>query len=257
MKNSQLDIYYPGSICREIKRAIQRLTELAKMGDISFTDALNQLTPWQVMPVPAPRGTKVPKRRRPVPTPRKKKIVLPDDDPIWDELFGTQIPTPRPRSPRFVRTPYSIQNYLRDWVLRPRDEEADAAAFLGQSKDLIRKKLVEEILDLKGVKFSIALRVSLHKEKNYGTSAYADPPFWSTQQAVLKAADVDDALDNAIAKVLLGLENYMRDGSGWAIDRVLELFLNIARYQPLRGGSYIDLPASIKKKHAIVNVKNG
>ena len=43
---------------------------------------------------------------------------------------------------------------------------------------------------------------------------------------------------------------------GQAVDRVEVLYLNIARYQPLRGGSYIPLPAVVRLKKAVVNVKN-
>ena len=44
--------------------------------------------------------------------------------------------------------------------------------------------------------------------------------------------------------------------SGWVVDRVEVLWLDIARYQPLRGGSYIPLPAAVRLKKAVVNVKN-
>ena len=37
---------------------------------------------------------------------------------------------------------------------------------------------------------------------------------------------------------------------------MVTLWLDIACYQPLRGGSYIDLPAAVKNKKAVVNVKN-
>ena len=40
------------------------------------------------------------------------------------------------------------------------------------------------------------------------------------------------------------------------VDQVESLWLDIARYQPLRGGSYIPLPAAVRNKKAIVNVKN-
>jgi len=228
-----------------------------------------------VIPEPTQQADKtVPTPRRPKPVPRRQKLValqppIPNiiDEPIPKEIQRrlskplTPIPTSAGRRRQvapseFQRTPYAIQNYLRDWVVRPPGDEADPAAFLDRNKEKIRRKLVEEIVDLKGVKFSIALRVSLKKEKNDGNDVHADPVFWSKQEAVLKAADIGDPLDTAIARVLQGIESYMRDGSGWIIENVVELFLNIARYQPLRGGSYIDLPASIKKKHAVVNVKN-
>ena len=55
-------------------------------------------------------------------------------------------------------------------------------------------------------------------------------------------------------------EKWARNKSGWAIDGVQTLWLNIARYQPLRGGSYIPLPAAVAAKNkggmAVLNVKN-
>ena len=35
-----------------------------------------------------------------------------------------------------------------------------------------------------------------------------------------------------------------------------KLWLDIARYQPLRGSSYIPVPAALKNKKAVINVKN-
>ena len=33
-------------------------------------------------------------------------------------------------------------------------------------------------------------------------------------------------------------------------------YINVARYQPLLGGTYLPLPASLEKKKAIINVRN-
>ena len=40
------------------------------------------------------------------------------------------------------------------------------------------------------------------------------------------------------------------------VSRVTKLRLNVARYQPLRGGSYPPLPKAVKDKKAVKNVKN-
>ena len=45
-------------------------------------------------------------------------------------------------------------------------------------------------------------------------------------------------------------------GSGWQFHSVVQLELHIVDYTPLRGGSYIELPAYIKNKQAIINMKN-
>ena len=33
-------------------------------------------------------------------------------------------------------------------------------------------------------------------------------------------------------------------------------YVNVARYQPLRGGTYLDLPPKLKNKKAVINVRN-
>ena len=45
-------------------------------------------------------------------------------------------------------------------------------------------------------------------------------------------------------------------GSGWVIDRIMLAYVNVARYQPLRGRTYLPLPANLAKKKAIINVQN-
>ena len=45
-------------------------------------------------------------------------------------------------------------------------------------------------------------------------------------------------------------------GSGWVLERIMVAYVNVARYQPLRGGTYLDLPQKLKSKKAIINVQN-
>ena len=40
------------------------------------------------------------------------------------------------------------------------------------------------------------------------------------------------------------------------VEAALDAYVNVARYQPFRGGSYFPLPAKLKNKKAIINVKN-
>ena len=46
------------------------------------------------------------------------------------------------------------------------------------------------------------------------------------------------------------------EGTGWVFHSVVQLELHIVDYQPLRGGSYIDLPKYIKNKQAVINMNN-
>ena len=76
------------------------------------------------------------------------------------------------------------------------------------------------------------------------------------QEAILQKSEIKGALNQAFSRIQETLEKWTQRGSGWVVDQVLTLWLDIARYQPLRGGSYIPLPAVVRLKKAVVNVKN-
>ena len=159
----------------------------------------------------------------------------------------------------FRKTPWAIGKFLRGWQMNvPKGHPlgADPRAFFDDVRPQIRKKLTEEVVALKGVKFQLALKISLRKDRPDGAEEYTDPVLRHKQETLLRASEINEALDKAFPRVLELLEKWMQRGSGWAIDRVETLWLDIARYRPLRGGSYILLPAAVKNKKAVVNVKN-
>ena len=70
-------------------------------------------------------------------------------------------------------------------------------------------------------------------------------------------ADVLNHLINEFIDHVKGeIEGWSEKGSGWVVDEILEAFINVARYEPLRGGTYMELPPLLKNKKAIINVKN-
>ena len=52
------------------------------------------------------------------------------------------------------------------------------------------------------------------------------------------------------------IEAWSARGSGWVLERIMVAYVNVARYQPLRGGTYLELPQKLKTKKAIINVQN-
>ena len=221
--------------------AVNQLNVLLKQGVISvqtYADGLDTIN-LREAPTPAPR------RRAPIPAPRAR----------------APIPAPR-RSLRglvFEKTPWAIGNFLRGWQMDvPRGHRlgADPLVFLDGVRPQIHRKLTEEILDLKGVKFQLALNIHLRKIKQDGSEACTNSVFRYKQQALLQPAEIEKTLDEAFPHILGILEKWTQNGSGWTIDYISTLWLDIAKYRPLRGGSYIPLPAAVKNKKAVVNVKN-
>ena len=134
---------------------------------------------------------------------------------------------------------------------------ADPRTFLESVERKIREKLEEELRALRGgLKFQLALKVELVKANPDGSEEFMEPVLRHRQEAVLQESEIATALEEAFPRLQETLEKLTQRGSGWAVVQVRKLWLDIARYQPLRGGSYIPLPPELKNKKAVVNVKN-
>ena len=132
----------------------------------------------------------------------------------------------------------------------------DVRAFMQEVEPRIHDKLEEEILALKGIKFQLALKVQLRNDNPDGSEEYTDPVLRHKQEVLFQASEINEDLNKAIPHLLELLEKWTQRGSGWVVVRVQTLWLDIARYQLLRGGSYIPLPAAVRSKKAVINVRN-
>ena len=65
-----------------------------------------------------------------------------------------------------------------------------------------------------------------------------------------------DIAMHMIEEVLERMYTLQMCGSGWYFKELIGLEIHIVEYKPMRGGSYIHLPEFIKKKNAIINIKN-
>ena len=224
---------------------------------------LRPLQPREYRPIPLPRRAKERKRKAieeafdPIPRPRHKVFRSVKD--YQDELLGL-FEENKTDELTFRQTPWALGNFLRGWqmdVPLGHPQGADPRAFLVEVEHLIRKKLGEELKALNGgLKFQLALKVDLVKVNPDGSDSYTDPILRHKQEVVLQKSEIKAALQQAFPRLLETLEKWTQRGSGWAVVQVHTLWLDIARYQPLRGGSYIPLPPALKNKKAVVNVKN-
>ena len=58
-------------------------------------------------------------------------------------------------------------------------------------------------------------------------------------------------------EILNVIDKWVLEGSGWVIDRIDSHYLNVTRYKPLNGSSYIELPTDLRNtKNGLINIKN-
>lgn len=78
----------------------------------------------------------------------------------------------------------------------------------------------------------------------------AEPHFHGRCHIVLNNDDVEPALRKSIMKMFNSFTKYQRVGSNWVLYKVLGVANHIVQYNPLKGSSYLPLPAKLaSKKH--------
>ena len=64
-------------------------------------------------------------------------------------------------------------------------------------------------------------------------------------------------LNESFEEILNKLDIWINEGSGWIIDKIEGLYINVANYEPLSGSSYIPLPKVLNNSmKGLVNLKN-
>ena len=67
---------------------------------------------------------------------------------------------------------------------------------------------------------------------------------------------IKEEFDRFVERTKAEKEGWLAKGSGWVLQRIMLAYVNVARYQPLGGGTYLPLPANLVEKKAIINVQN-
>ena len=64
-------------------------------------------------------------------------------------------------------------------------------------------------------------------------------------------------LNESFEEILNKLDIWINEGSGWVIDEIKGLYINISNYEPLLGGSYISLPKALNNSMiSKIKIKN-
>ena len=88
-----------------------------------------------------------------------------------------------------------------------------------------------------------------------GEEEIIDEPFFHSRQKKNLGNNME-IIDEMEREMISNLEKFNRRGSNWVFERVIHLEIHFVRWNPLRGSSWIALPPALKKKKALINMKN-
>nr|XP_034322790.1 uncharacterized protein LOC117688689 [Crassostrea gigas] len=150
----------------------------------------------------------------------------------------------------------AIEGHLKKIFIEATDKSKyDPLAFLKMKEETIRSILRKERTKRKRIKFYITLQVRFTKTKGDQLEK-AEPHFHGRCHILLNNEDIEPTLRESIMKIFNAFIEYQREGSNWVLDKVLGVTVHIVQYNPIKGSSYLSLPAKLASKKAIVNVQN-
>ena len=152
----------------------------------------------------------------------------------------------------------NFNQWLPVWKMQVTKNNKDLFKFFQKTKNSFMNVCTNEVETLKSVKIQFGLVVRFYIIRDE-TPQQMDHYFKWMQPAILNEHNIDilnHLLNQFIDEVKGEIEAWSERGSGWILDKILEAFINVATYQPMRFGSYMPLPKKLQNKKAIINVQN-
>ena len=146
-----------------------------------------------------------------------------------------------------------LSNIVSDHEILSHDETISPQDFLRNIEDTLLGFIDERrgnevqltlVCEMKGVDLTTG-------EINETKEAY----FRTLQVAVYEATDLRCMYETMKTRMLESFANYLRNGSGWRLRKVLKLVIKLSRNRPLRGSSYLPHPRGLTTR-SLINIEN-
>ena len=184
-------------------------------------------------------------RDKPIPLPRTKKTV---------EEIAKPIPLPRTKI-TVEEIAKSLKGYTSSYIISIINDK-DPLLQLQNTRLAVGNHIKKVLSDMKGIKFNETLKVTFWKPQDDGW-IYKTAYFNSKPQTVINDNTINEALQLTKQQILNFIAQWISEGSGWTLQSVDSHYINLVKYEPLKGSSYIQLPTELRNSaKGLINLKN-
>ena len=205
--------------------------------------------------------------RRPIPAPRKMGVkqltrYFENNNLYKPPRPKKQQPQPQPRpqpipAPRtkIMEKRKALKGYTKSYEIAIKNDK-DILEQL-QNTRLAINRFFEKILNQnRRFKFVETIVVNFENLKN-GEPEEEMVYFNSKAQIIMNISDIKPNLEMSQGKIMNDVAEWIKEGSVWTTDGVLEHYFNVVNYKPLEGKSYIPLPKELQNSlKGLINLKN-
>ena len=125
--------------------------------------------------------------------------------------------------------------------------DKDPQVQLHQSKELTKDFLIGELNKNYGIKINIRLNITFMKQIEKVNVGFFKP----NAREIINENDIETEISDAGNELINRISEWISEGSGWLIKSVDKHEIDISKYKPLRGSSYLPLPGKNKQQRLI------
>jgi len=168
---------------------------------------------------------------------REEKLLAEPRTP--DPVVFTPAPAPTPTpTPAPIVTPVEKSAFNKRLV--------EKKWFIRGQKDILKvfmnyrervNNAVTRALRKHQLKIDLVIKVRMSRQDQEGEQQEVSQAFYGGQKLILRAEDFHEAYDESVKKIWGDFDKWLSNGSGWILERVENLYLNSAKYDPIYGRS--------------------
>ena len=163
-------------------------------------------------------------------------------------------PVPTPRT-KITQIQKALKGYTKSYEITIKNNK-DPLAQLQNTRKAVAYHITSVLKSMKGLKFVETLKITFIKESD-GKIVYKTAYFNSPPQTIINDLEIAKSLQVSKQTILNKIAVWMSEGSGWTVQSVDNHYLNVVKYQPIRGSSYIQLPTELRNSlKGLINMKN-
>ena len=204
----------------------------------------------RVAPVAAPRTKRL---VAPVAAPRTKRPVAAPRTNIPVQISRKPVPLPRTKIEQKKR---ALKGFAKSYEISIKNSK-DPLAQLQNTRKAVAIHIEKMLKSMTGLKFVETLRVTFEKQLGREEKIMKTAYFNSQPQTITNDTQIELALSLSKQAILNKIAVWISEGSGWTIQSVENHYINVVKYEPMKGSSYIKLPTELRNSaKGLINMKN-
>ena len=179
------------------------------------------------------------------------KVIEEQTEPTFTQKEQTEEQT----EPTFTQKEQALRGFTRSYEIGLINRQ-DPLIQLQNTRSVIKNNLLKVLNEMKGLKFNETLKITFEKQ-NGDKLIEKEAYFNAKPQTVTNETEIANLLQITQQQIVNMIQQWISEGSGWTIKSVDSHFINVVKYRPLRGSSYIPLPKELQNSaKGIINMKN-